>query len=86
MVLRHRGALFFIKIPFKYFHVNTDDSRICKLIFRVKVKVKLFLYVTSSSTNSVTSALDGGEWSASHPGRFSPRETAPRSQWSRAGI
>jgi hypothetical protein len=30
-----------------------------------------------SSTHSMTSALDGGEWSASHPGRFTPRERAP---------
>jgi len=25
----------------------------------------------------LTSALDGGEWSASRPGRFTPRERAP---------
>jgi hypothetical protein len=25
-----------------------------------------------SSTHSLTSALDGGEWSASRPGRFTP--------------
>jgi len=25
----------------------------------------------------LTSALDGGEWSASRPGRFIPRERAP---------
>jgi hypothetical protein len=30
-----------------------------------------------SSTHSLTSALDGGEWSASRPGRFTPRESAP---------
>jgi hypothetical protein len=30
-----------------------------------------------SSTLSLTSALDGGEWSASRPGRFTPRERAP---------
>jgi hypothetical protein len=29
----------------------------------------------------VTSALDGGEWSASRPGRFTPRERAPGSHW-----
>jgi hypothetical protein len=29
------------------------------------------------STDSVTSALDGGEWSASRPGLFTPRERAP---------
>jgi hypothetical protein len=26
-----------------------------------------------SSTHSLTSALDGGEWSASRPGRFTPQ-------------
>jgi hypothetical protein len=30
-----------------------------------------------SSTHSLTSALDGGEWSASRPGRLTARETAP---------
>jgi hypothetical protein len=29
----------------------------------------------------LTLALDGGEWSASHPGRFIPREGAPGTQW-----
>jgi hypothetical protein len=30
---------------------------------------------------SLTSALDGGEWSASRPGRFTPRERAPGTRW-----
>jgi hypothetical protein len=30
---------------------------------------------------SLTSALDGGEWSASHTGRFTPRERAPCTHW-----
>jgi hypothetical protein len=34
-----------------------------------------------SSTHSLTSALDGGEWSASRPGRFTPRQRAPRTHW-----
>jgi hypothetical protein len=29
----------------------------------------------------VTSALDGGEWSASRPGRFTPRERALGTHW-----
>jgi hypothetical protein len=33
------------------------------------------------TTHSLTSALDGGEWSASHPGRFTPRERAPGTHW-----
>jgi hypothetical protein len=34
-----------------------------------------------SSTHSMTSALDGGEWSASRPGRFTPRERLPCARW-----
>jgi hypothetical protein len=34
-----------------------------------------------SSTHSLTSALDGGEWSDSRPGRFTPRERAPGTHW-----
>jgi hypothetical protein len=33
------------------------------------------------STHSLTSALDGGEWSASRSGRFPPRERAPVTPW-----
>jgi hypothetical protein len=36
----------------------------------------------------LTSALDGSEWSASHPGCFIPRERAPGTHWigSRVGL
>jgi hypothetical protein len=34
-----------------------------------------------SSTHSLTSALDGGEWSASCEGRFKPKERAPGIPW-----
>jgi hypothetical protein len=34
-----------------------------------------------SSTHSLISALDWGEWSASRPGRFTPRERAPGAHW-----
>jgi hypothetical protein len=34
-----------------------------------------------SSIHSLISALDGGEWSASRPGRFTPRERAPGTHW-----
>jgi hypothetical protein len=37
----------------------------------VDVQIHIFL----------TSALDGGEWSASHPGRFTPRETNHGTHW-----
>jgi hypothetical protein len=34
-----------------------------------------------SSTHSLTSALDGGEWLASRPSRFSPTERTPGTHW-----
>jgi hypothetical protein len=34
-----------------------------------------------SSRTFLTSALNGGEWSASRPGHFKPRERAPRTHW-----
>jgi hypothetical protein len=34
-----------------------------------------------SSTHSLTSALDGGQLSASRPSRFTPRERAPGTHW-----
>jgi hypothetical protein len=38
------------------------------------------------STHSLTSALDGREWSASRPGRFTPRERAPGTHWIRGWV
>jgi hypothetical protein len=38
---------------------------------RVHIQTQVFL----------TSALVGGEWSASHPGRFTPVERAPGTHW-----
>jgi len=35
----------------------------------------------SISTHSLISALDGGEWSASRPGRFTLRERALGTRW-----
>jgi hypothetical protein len=34
-----------------------------------------------SSTHPLTSALDGGEWSASRPGRFAPRKRTSGIRW-----
>jgi hypothetical protein len=42
--------------------------------------VKTYWERRYSSTHSLTSALDGGEWSASLPGRFTPREKKPATQ------
>jgi hypothetical protein len=34
-----------------------------------------------SPTHSLTSALDGGEWSDSRPGRLTPKEGTSRTRW-----
>jgi hypothetical protein len=65
---------------------------VCK--FRSKVKIKLSLCFNwaprhggvlgewrYSSTHSSTSALDGGEWSASRPGRYTTSERDPGTHW-----
>jgi hypothetical protein len=56
------------------------------------IKVKLSLCLTKHHAmktywgvevqlHALTSALDGGEWLASRPGRFTPRERAPGTHW-----
>jgi hypothetical protein len=39
--------------------------------------IKVYWEWRYSSMHSLTSSLDGGEWSASRPGRLTPRERAP---------
>jgi hypothetical protein len=58
----------------------------------VKVKLSLFFNWAPShegvlgewrhsSMHSLTSALDEGEWTASRPGHFTPKERAPITHW-----
>jgi len=42
-----------------------------KVYWGVKIQLRAFL----------TSALDGGEWSASRSGSFTPKESAPGTHW-----
>jgi hypothetical protein len=64
------------------------------LLYWIKMKVKLSLCFNWTpchegtlgewkhrSMHSLASALDGGEWSASHPGRFTPMERASEGGW-----
>jgi hypothetical protein len=75
---------------FKCFHVLNGTIR----NYKIKVKLKLPLCFSwaprhdgllgewrYSSTHSLISALDGGEWSASRPGHFNPRERALCTHW-----
>jgi hypothetical protein len=77
-------------------NLGKGTNEAIKVKVKVKVKVKLSLCFNwaprhggvlgkwrYSSTNSLTSALGGGDWSALHPGRFTPRERerAPGTRW-----
>jgi hypothetical protein len=70
----------------------TDWAVTALVIFMVKVKLSLcFNWVPRhegvwgewrySSTHTLTSVVDEGEWSASRPGRSIPRERAPGTHW-----
>jgi hypothetical protein len=43
--------------------------------------MKAYGGVDVESNNFLTSALVGGEWSVSRPGRFTPAERAPSTHW-----
>jgi hypothetical protein len=71
-------------------NTNVERYHYTNLVDKRKDKVVPMLFFNSaqrhegvlgkwrySSTYSLTSALDGGERSASRPGRFTPRERAP---------
>jgi hypothetical protein len=67
--------------------VGLDMSRIKMRFLLAKSKVSLrvlgkWMY---SPTHSLNSSLDGGEWSASGPGRFTPRKKAPGGPQSLSG-
>jgi hypothetical protein len=52
---------------------------------RLTLKEQTWVYSSTNGNESrkslLISALDGGEWSASRPGRFNPREIASGTQW-----
>jgi hypothetical protein len=63
-----------------------------KEIIIIIIKLKLSLCLTKHNMKAyggvevylhafLTSALDGSEWSASRPGRFTPMERAPGTHW-----
>jgi len=73
MLLPNRSILRVSKL-----HFCTDT------LFQRNVKVKVSLCLTkhhAMKAHSLTSALDGGKWSDSLPGRFIPRERAPGTHW-----
>jgi hypothetical protein len=72
--------------------INISNRMTSCAIFVVSVKFSLYFNWAPphegvlgewrySSAHSLTSAVDGGEWSASRPGRFTPRERAPGTHW-----
>jgi hypothetical protein len=63
------------KIPCPCWDSNSDRQA------RSLVAILLVGERRYSSTHSLNSALHGGEWSASRPRRFTPRERAPGTHW-----
>jgi hypothetical protein len=47
------------------------------IIIIIKHAMKTYFGICGMAPRILTSTLDGGEWSASRPGRFTPREIAP---------
>jgi hypothetical protein len=74
-------------------NISTYKKEVTSYFCMVKVKLSLCFFNRTpynegilrewrySSMHYLTSALDGGEWSASRPGRFTPRERAPGVHW-----
>jgi hypothetical protein len=74
------------------FTIATAPTLVAPNMVKVKVKLSLCFNLAPrhegvlgewkySSIHSSTSALDGGEWLASHPGHFTARERALGIQW-----
>jgi hypothetical protein len=74
--------------------ITTTTTTTTTIIIRVKVKLSLCFSLNRvprhegvlgecrySSTHSLTPGLDGGQLSASRPGRFTPKERAPGTHW-----
>jgi hypothetical protein len=51
------------------------------MAMRLGVHKSMNLILFTYCTHSLTSALDGGEWSASRASCFTPREKAPGTHW-----
>jgi hypothetical protein len=51
------------------------------LCFAKRHSVKTYWGWSYSTTHSLTSALEGGEWSASRSGRFTPAKEPPHTHW-----
>jgi hypothetical protein len=63
-------------------HISAASFLCFRLLFNKAPRhERLFGEWRYNSTHSLTSALDGGEWSASRPGRFTARKTAPGTHW-----
>jgi hypothetical protein len=68
---------FYNKIPY-----YKDKGKVLVLYFNLSPRREGVLRVWRHSlTHSLTSELDGGEWSGSRPGLFTPRERTPGIHW-----
>jgi hypothetical protein len=67
-----------------YFTYGVWFHSICCYTFHYRAINTLFVIISQPRKKAppfLTSALDEGEWSASRPCRFNPRERAPSTHW-----
>jgi hypothetical protein len=64
-------------------HISPIKSKIvnCPCALSQHHAMKAYWGVEVQLHAFLTLALNGGEWSASRPGRFTPRERAPGTHW-----
>jgi hypothetical protein len=95
-LILHQNSVLVIKTD-KKCHFFRICTKLLTLVGKGKVVAMLFFNLALrhegvlgegrySSTHSLTSPLDGGKWSASRSGRFTPRERAPGTHWIRGWV
>jgi hypothetical protein len=67
-LVKHRANLLYFPLKVKSLHLTKHHA------MKTYWEVEVYLHAV------LTSALGGGEWSASRPGRFTPRERVPGTQ------
>jgi hypothetical protein len=84
----HKYREFEKRLPTRIFEPKRKEITRGWINFHNEGKVKVVHHAMKacwewrySSTHSLTSALDIGEWSVSRPGRFTPRERSPDTHW-----
>jgi hypothetical protein len=78
---KHRDNFTFTFIPPPTYPYIKGKGKGVPVLLTKYHDMKAYGGVEICSTRSLISALDGGEWSDSRPGRFTSRERAPGTHW-----